>query len=50
MRFYLTSSGQYADFIGGLLQTQQAADPAAFDEALENFYPAQQNLLKAAAT
>ena len=49
MRFYLTSCGGYADFIGSLLQTQQAADPAAFDEALGSFYPEQQSLLKAAA-
>lgn len=50
MRFYLTSYGRYADFIGGLLQTQQAAASAAFDEALEIFDPAQQDLLKAAVT
>ena len=49
MKFYLTSYGRYADFTGGLLQAQRAADSAAFDEALESFDPAQRGLLKAAA-
>ena len=45
MRFYLTSYGQYAAFIGRLLQKQRTADPDAFAEALAAFYPEQQALL-----
>ena len=48
MRFYLTSSGQYADFIGGLLQIQRAAESETFQEVLEEFYPEQQSVLLAA--
>ena len=48
MKFYLTSYGRYADFIGGLLQTQQAADSETFQGVLEEFYPEQQEMLLAA--
>ena len=48
MRFYLTSYGRYADFIGGLLQSQRVADSAAFQTVLEEFYPEQQSALLAA--
>lgn len=48
MKFYLTSYGRYADFIGGLLQSQRAADSAAFQTVLEEFYPEQQSALLAA--
>ena len=48
MKFYLTSYGQYADFIAGLLQTQRAADPEVFQAVLEEFYPEQQSVLLAA--
>lgn len=49
MRFYLTTYGPYASFIGGLLQAQQAADPEVFQAVLEEFYPEQQSILLAAA-
>ena len=48
MKFYLTSYGRYADFIGGLLQSQRTADSAAFQTVLEEFYPEQQSALLAA--
>ena len=48
MRFYLTTYGPYANFIGGLLQSQRAADSAAFQTVLEEFYPEQQSALLAA--
>lgn len=48
MRFYLTTYGPYADFIGGLLQAQQAAEPETFQTVLEEFYPEQQEVLLAA--
>ncbi len=48
MKFYLTSYGQYADFTGGLLRTQRAADPETFRAVLEEFYPEQQSVLLAA--
>ena len=37
MQFYLTSYGHYRDFIGGILQTQYAADFVSFEAALAAF-------------
>ena len=48
MRFYLTSYGRYEAFIGGILQQQQAADPATFAEVLAEFDSDQQEALKQA--
>jgi len=49
MRFYLTAYGRYAEFIGGLLKEQRAADLAAFAEALDEFDLWEQDTLKQAA-
>lgn len=48
MRFCLTSYGRYEAFIGGILQQQQAADPATFAEVLAEFDPDQQAALEQA--
>lgn len=49
MTFYLTSYDRYADFIAGCLQTQRAADPDAFQTALESFSAEQQSVLLSAS-
>ena len=48
MHFYCTSYGPYADFIGKLLQAQQEADPAAFEEALMERSSNEQAILRSA--
>ena len=48
MHFYCTSYGPYADFIGKLLQTQQEADPAAFEETLTERPANEQAILRSA--